>query len=200
MTLRSRLATGLILIAIILVGPLVFAIQSLHRLQDDARALRDNDFAASLLLGRLREGLNDLRRGELALLFSKDKASRDTLDDELGQVGRLADSLSHFQLPAYGREIAESVRQIAAAAPSEYRAALANQPKLADSISANVFVPALNHADSTVILAEDAHPHRASRLRPGRQYLEYGAIVRRCAAARLDHRRRDCDPAHAFDQ
>lgn len=156
MTLRSRLATGLILIAIILVGPLVFAIQSLHRLQDDARALRDNDFAASLLLGRLREGLNDLRRGELALLFSKDKASRDTLDDELGQVGRLADSLSHFQLPAYGREIAESVRQIAVAAPSEYQAALANQPKLADSISANTFVPALNHADSTVLLAEDA--------------------------------------------
>jgi hypothetical protein len=69
MTLRSRLAAGLVTIAIILVCPLVFAIQSLRGLHNDAVALREGDFAASLLLGRLREGLNDLRRQELSLLF-----------------------------------------------------------------------------------------------------------------------------------
>ena len=72
MTLRSRLAVGLVTIAIILVGPLVFAIQSLQRLQRDAVQLRDQEFAASLLLGRLRDGLSELRRQELALLFAKD--------------------------------------------------------------------------------------------------------------------------------
>ncbi len=68
MTLRSRLSVGLVIITIILVLPLLFAIQSLYRLHDDAKALRDRDFAASLVIGRLREGLNDLHRGELALL------------------------------------------------------------------------------------------------------------------------------------
>jgi len=154
MTLRSRLAVGLVTIAIILVGPLVFAIRSLHGLHDDARALRDREFAASLLIGRLREGLNDLRREELALLFSKDLAARDAMEAEVAHVGALADSLGHFQLPAYGKLIGVSVRQIAAAAPSEYNAALAGNSALADSISAKVFVPSLGQADSVVKLAE----------------------------------------------
>jgi hypothetical protein len=70
MTLRSRLVVGLVTIAIVLVCPLVFAIQSLRALHADAVALRDREFAGSLLLGRLREGLSDLRRQELGLLFT----------------------------------------------------------------------------------------------------------------------------------
>jgi signal transduction histidine kinase len=154
MTLRSRLAVGLVTIAIILVGPLVFAIRSLYGLHDDARALRDREFAASMLIGRLREGLNDLRREELALLFSGDVAARDAMEREVAHVGALADSLGHFQLPAYAKLIGVSVRQIAAAAPSEYNAALAGNSAAADSISAKVFVPSLGHADSVVKLAE----------------------------------------------
>lgn len=165
MTLRSRLATGLVIIAIILVGPLVFAIQSLYGLHDDAKALRDREFAASLLIGRLREGLNDLRREELALLFSKDVASRDVMEKEVAHVGALGDSLGHFQLPSYAQDIGTSIRQIANAAPSEYDAALKNDTKLADSISAKVFVPALDHADSVVALAElDLRDRTAARV------------------------------------
>ncbi len=156
MTLRSRLAVGLVTIAIILVGPLVFAIQSLYGLRDDARELRDRDLAASLLLGRLREGLNDLRRLELALLFSKDATSRDAVDHQVTQVAALVDSLRHFQLTAYSRDIGNSILRIANVAPAEYAAALDNKTKTADSLSAHVFVPALNHADSSVRVAEHA--------------------------------------------
>jgi signal transduction histidine kinase len=154
MTLRSRLAIGLVSIAIILVLPLVFAIQSLYRLHDDARALRDQEFAASLLIGRMREGLNDLRRQELALLFAKDVAARNAMDRQVRHVAALADTMSRYQLHAYAADIGASVRQIAEAAPSEYAAALANDAKIADSLSAHVVVPALNHADSTVMVAE----------------------------------------------
>src|SRR5438045_2398014 len=156
MTLRSRLAAGLVTIAIILVLPLVFAIQSLRRLHDDATALRDREFAASLLIGRLREGLNDVRRQELALLFKPDVVARDAMEKGLAHVGAVADSLSHFALPKFAQDIGVSVRQIAAAAPSEYEATLKGNSKLADSLSARVFVPALNHADSTVMVAEHA--------------------------------------------
>ncbi len=154
MTLRSRLAAGLVTIAIVLVGPLVFAIQSLHRLHDDARELRDQDFAASLLIGRLREGLNDLRHEELALLFARNEASRNTMEREVTHVGALADSLTHYQLPRYAKAIAGSVREAAVAAPAEFDAALRNDTTFADSISAHVFVPALNHADSVAAAAE----------------------------------------------
>jgi signal transduction histidine kinase len=162
MTLRSRLGAGLVTIAIILVLPLVFAIQSLKRLHEDAQSLRDREFAALLLIGRLREGLNNLRREELALLFARDVASRDTVDRELAHVGAMADSLSHYQLTKYAADIGVAVRQIAAAAPSEYRAALAGDTAQADALSGKVFVPALNRADSTANFAERALRDRTS--------------------------------------
>jgi len=154
MTLRSRLAAGLVIIAIILVGPLVFAIQSLRGLHEDAAALRDHEFAGVLLLGRLREGLNDLRRQELGLLFTKDAASRDAMGKQVDRVANLSDSLTHFQFPDYAHAIGESVRQIADAAPAEYQAALTSDTVVADSLSLHVFVPALNRADSIVRIAE----------------------------------------------
>lgn len=163
MTLRSRLAIGLVTIAIILVGPLLFAIPSLHRLNDDAKTLRDQEFAASLLIGRLREGLNDLKRQELALLLVHDVPSRDATDKQVQHVAALADSLNRYQLPVYARDIGASVRQIAEAAPSEYQAALANNVKLADSLSEHVFVPALNRADSTVMVAEHELQERTTQ-------------------------------------
>lgn len=162
MTLRSRLGAGLVAIAIILVLPLVFAIQSLNGLHEDSKALRDREFSALLLLGRLREGLNLLRREELALLFNKTQATRDTVDRELAQVGAMADTLSHYQLPLYAQDIRAAVAQIAAAAPAEYKAALASDTAQADALSANVFVPALNRADSTAIFAERALRDRTS--------------------------------------
>jgi len=108
MTLRSRLAAGLVLIAIILVGPLVFAIQSMRGLHGDAVSLRDREFGGVLLLGRLREGLNDLRRQELGLLFTKNAAARDAMDKQVEHVATLSDSLTHFEFPDYARAIGNS--------------------------------------------------------------------------------------------
>src|SRR5688572_13747332 len=92
MTLRSRLAAGLVTIAILLVGPLVFAEHSVFRLNDEFRALRDRDLAASLLLGQLREGLDDLRQLELGLLFTKTPDARDAMEKQVAVVHKLADS------------------------------------------------------------------------------------------------------------
>jgi signal transduction histidine kinase len=154
MTLRSRLAVGLVTIAIILVGPLVFGIYSLRSLDRDAKILANSELAASLLLGRLREGLSHVRQAELALLFNHNSESRDAMDRQVVRVAGLADSLSHFELGKYGQLIGDAVRKMAEAAPSEYEAALASKPRIADSLSDSVFVPALNVADSVVLIAE----------------------------------------------
>ena len=98
MTLRSRLIVGLLTIAVILVIPLLIAVQAMDRLHRDARALRDREFAASLLLGRLRDGMNDLRRQETALLFVHDAHTRDVMERQLNVVAALADSLKAFSL------------------------------------------------------------------------------------------------------
>ncbi len=155
MTLQSRLALGLVTIAIILVGPLAFAVLSLYRLQGTSIELRDRDVAGSLALGRLRDELNEVRRRELALLFGKKfEASREALDQQIAKVASLSDSLKAFELTDYSQAIGASIKQITDAAPPEYRASLAGDTAVADSLSLHVFVPALNHADSTSAGAE----------------------------------------------
>lgn len=156
MTLRSRLGAGLVIIAIILVTPLAIAILSLRRSNDEAVALRDREFAASLLIGRLREGLNEVRREELALLFNHDVTSRGQMEKGVAKVALLADSLTKFAFAAYAKEIGVSVQQLANVAPSEYAAALEDKKELADTLSLTKFAPALNHADSIVRIAEHA--------------------------------------------
>jgi len=164
MTLHSRLVAGLVAIAIILVGPLAFAVLSLRSLQRDSVELRDRDLGGSMALGRLRDGLSEVRHQELALLFAKNVASRDAMDKQIGHVAALADSLTTFELPEYAQAIGASVREIADAAPAEYRAALANDTTRADSLSDHAFVPALSRADSTVLSAEHALLARTTQL------------------------------------
>ena len=146
MTLRSRLAAGLVTIAIILVGPLVFAIQSLHRLHDDAVQLRDHDFAASLAPRPPSRRPQRTRHEELALLFAQEcRLAR--LDGARSRARRRARrfALRTFSCQTTRRPLAPSVRQLADAAPREYDAALgAIDTTYADSLSAHVFVPALN--------------------------------------------------------
>jgi signal transduction histidine kinase len=154
MKLRSRLGLGLVFIALILVGPLTYAIWGIHRLQLDAETLRDRDLAASELIGRLRDGVNDLRQQELAVLFAKNISAREAMDRELTRVDALTDTLKVVQLPQFAREIARSVDSMSKVAPSEFTAALAGDTKAADSLSAKAFVPALNRVDSLVRDAE----------------------------------------------
>jgi signal transduction histidine kinase len=144
----------LVIIAVILVGPLVFAIHELNQLQAKAELLRDRDFAASQLIGRLRDGLNDLRREELALLFTRTPTAQTIMNGELRHVAALTDSLGRFALPEFARNIAGSVDSIARVAPSEFNAALAGDTTAADSLSARGFAPAINRADSAVKTAE----------------------------------------------
>jgi signal transduction histidine kinase len=148
MTLRSRLAVGLVTIAIILVAPLVLAIRSLDRLRTDATTLRDRDLAASLLIGRVRDGLNDLKREELALLFAKDPASSAVMDTVITRIRALVDSLGTTGFPDAARAIALTVTRADSAAKIESAATVRNDTSVADSVSQHLFVPSVNQADS----------------------------------------------------
>ena len=144
MTLRSRLVVGLVIIAIILVTPLALAIQSLKGLGKDPAFPRDRDFAASLLLARLREGLNDVRRQELALLFPHDSESHDNIERGIRHVQAMSDSMSHYALPNIAKTIGVSVDKLSKAVDQEFAAALAARPDSADTLSGRLFVPAVN--------------------------------------------------------
>jgi signal transduction histidine kinase len=165
MTLRARLATALLTIAVILVIPLLIAVQSLNRLHRDALALQRGEFAASLLLGRLREGLYDLRRQETRLLFVHDSAARDAIAKQITEVDQLADSLEHYQLTAAAAGVRGAISQIKKWGPVEYQAALNQKGNRADTISTTYIIPALDSADVGVLSADhDLRARTADRV------------------------------------
>lgn len=155
MTLRSRIAVGLITIAVILVIPLLIAVRSLDRLHQETRALQRGEFAGSLLLGALREGLFDLRQMETRLLFLHDSAAKNAIAAQINQVRTLTDSLERYQLSDAASDVRRSVGQIAKWGPAEYQAALSGRTDVADTISARYLVPALDSADAGVRSAEN---------------------------------------------
>src|SRR4051812_18981440 len=116
MTLRARLALSLVIIAAVLVVPLVvarFAMQSLHR---EMRELREGDFQASLMLGRLRDALADVRAREVALgVLTSDTANVD-LRRALTHATTLNDSLGRFNLEGASTRIGTALKPIAPAA------------------------------------------------------------------------------------
>jgi signal transduction histidine kinase len=154
MTLRSRLTLGLLTIAVILIVPLLVATRSLNRLHNEAKALRDGDFAASLLLGRLRDALNDLRTAEMAVLFVREEQSSATMLERVRDVERLADSLDTYQLGRAARDVRLAMNAVAAGAQAEHAAAVARRDRDAERLSREQVVPAISRAEAAVQTAE----------------------------------------------
>lgn len=166
MTLRARLALGLVIIAAVLVAPLVVARQSMQRLHGDVRALREGEFQASLVVGRLRDALADVRAREMALAVVKTDTVHEQLVVALARATRLSDSLSHFRLDTASQRIGSSLATTAKASEREYvavRASAAEGASAADRSSADdqadsihnfTILPALHDAETALAPAE----------------------------------------------
>jgi signal transduction histidine kinase len=154
MTLRSRLALGLVIIAAVLVVPLVVARRSMLQLHGQVRSLREGEFQASLILGRLRDALGDLRAREVALGVVRNDTVHVQLLTALSLAESLADSLDRHALDGASQRIRGDLRQVRSAAEAEFRAMRAGRSAEADSISQHQIAPALHDADVALSPAE----------------------------------------------
>ena len=152
--LRARLALGLATIAIVMVAPLFMALNSLQRQAALTQSLRDRDFSASLLLGRIRSSTDDLRRTETALLYVRTPEMRDSMSALVNRLHAMADSLAHYDLDSAARNVRAGIVEVAAAAPREFVAALDGRLAEAESISTNEVVPAIGRVERWLGAAE----------------------------------------------
>ncbi len=162
MTIRARLALGLAAIAIIFAAPLLFALHSLGHLHRTTRELRQRDFAASLLLNRMRGALDAARQGELALLFVPADSTSDGMLRKLTRVRTMADTLDLFGLAPEAAQIRVAIADAGIGIPSEFRFAVVSDTARADSVSRTVVAPALRRAESVIATAEQALRVRTS--------------------------------------
>jgi signal transduction histidine kinase len=149
MTLRARLAVGMLGMGIVLLIPLLLAISGLRTVEESARELGDAEFAASLLMGRVRKGLEDVRAAENALLFVHDEASRERMVRELDRLSAMADTLNHFGL-AQATELKAGTDSLRGATEEEYQTARAGNVTEAERISSGVVLPQLESLQRAV--------------------------------------------------
>ncbi|MEO5588059.1 MAG: hypothetical protein ABIS03_00635, partial [Gemmatimonadaceae bacterium] len=154
MPLRTKLTLALLAIAVILVFPLGIALRSLQRVHTATAQIRDVEFVASLLLGRMRSGAEELRQAETALLFVPQAATRNRMSSELAALSGMADSLGRFSLNSAAAGIREAIGDIAIAAPLEYAAAFDSQPARAESISTAALQPAMDRVQHGITVGE----------------------------------------------
>jgi signal transduction histidine kinase len=154
MTLRARLALGLVIIATVLLVPLVVARTSMERLHLQVRSLREGEFQASLVLGRLRDALAEVRAREVALGVVKSDTVHREFAVALGRAAALADSLDRYLLDSAAKHIRADLATVGPAAEREFAAVRSGQGELADSISQKSIAPALRNAEQQLSPAE----------------------------------------------
>ena len=155
MSIRTRLALGIVAVAVVLAVPLLMALRSLERLHDETSQLEDREFAASLMLGRMRAATEDLRRSETALGVVDDADSaRTMMENDLARLASLSDSLSAFALDSAAHFVNLAVSDIRAHSVPQYDAARARRMDTVDSISTHTMLPALARIDRAIVAAE----------------------------------------------
>lgn len=153
MTLRARLGVGMFGMGIVLLIPLLLAINALRTAEESARDLVDAEFAASLLMGRVRKGLEDIRAAENAILFVHDEPSRDRMVRELDRLDAMADTLNFFGL-TQAAALKRGAAELRAATTEEWEAARAGNVNRAEEVSSATVLPRLEALQRAVRDAE----------------------------------------------
>lgn len=157
MTLRRRLVLGLAAVAVLLTAPLGLALHALGRAEQAASTLRTQEVAASLLLSRVREVVQELRRADLAVVaVPDDPAGAQYLATRTAALRTLADSVRPFDLPSFASQIARTATVLEADGPTEADAAARHDADLAERISTQRVGPAIDAVDRALADASGA--------------------------------------------
>ena len=156
MTLRTRLALGLAAITLLLTIPLALAVRALGDAQTAARQMREQDVAASLLLGRVRGVARDLAVADNAVVvLPDDPQSVPRMRAEIQALRHLADSAPAVGLDTLAGRLRTALRRLDSYGPVQWAAAADREMDLAERLSEGQIRPAIATID-TALIAGDA--------------------------------------------
>lgn len=156
MKLRTRLGLGIVSITIVLLVPLILALRSLDAVHTQTRLLRDREFAASLILGNLRETHDDVRRGEDAVLLTKDPATFTRMSKQINALAQNSTLLGRYIPRDAANDLSNAVLALRLATEAEMRALESDATNTADEISAQRSRPAMLTIDRVIARTEVA--------------------------------------------
>ena len=160
MTLQSRLNLGILAIAIVLVAPLVLSLRALQQLQYDTTSLLDREYAATLLLGRMRAVHDELLQSTIFIsVFTTDSSQKQYIE-QLSTLARQTDTLATLTESATLGQIRNTTSRLFEVVPRAFAFARANRTLRRDSIIDLVISPALNTIDRVLQSTGDAMESR----------------------------------------
>jgi signal transduction histidine kinase len=162
LTLATRLNLGILGIAIILVAPLVISLRALQTLQQDTTLLRNNEYAATLLLGRMRDVHDELLNNTIYLSAFYSDTVQSQYMEELQLLARQTDTLAQLTQSATVGQIRSAVARLFELAPRAFENARAGRFNRRDSIIDVVISPALNIVDRVLDATGDAMEQRTA--------------------------------------
>ncbi|HEY8311562.1 MAG TPA: HAMP domain-containing protein, partial [Gemmatimonadaceae bacterium] len=154
MTLRRRLGLGTVGIAVVLALPLLVAVRSLERVHKTTLDLRNGAFAASLLIGNLRQRTDELRSAEIALVYVGTPETRDRMMTQIATMRTLADSLDGFSLKTASLNVHLALDSLAVLANDEYARSSAGKNDAAEAVSTQWVLPRIGVIEQTIGAAE----------------------------------------------
>jgi signal transduction histidine kinase len=163
MTLRARLAVGLVIIAIVLIVPLIIARNAMIDLQSQVVELRDTEVKTSIYLGSLRDAVSDVRSREVALGIVRDEKTHQELLESIRVARGWADSVTvSFADSTTPKAIRSRLEQMAPLAEDEAVAYRAGRITEGDSISDLHMEPVISEAERALKTLERQIGHLTS--------------------------------------
>jgi signal transduction histidine kinase len=136
---------GILGIAIVMVAPLVLSLRALQQVQADSTTLRDREYAATLLLGRMRVALDEIELNTTYIPVFNTDSSQKVYLEQLTALSRQTDTLTQLTESAIVGQIRSSLARVFEQAPSAFSLARANRVARRDSVI-DFITPALNTA------------------------------------------------------
>ena len=162
MTLRTRLAAGFAIFALLLGTPLALTLVALDDAASETRELRQQELGAALHLGAVRVTTDSLKAAERAVLLVPDSgASREWLRREVRKLRAHADTLRGYDLEALAARLNAAAEVIGTYGPLEWAATADGNTAFADSLSERRVRPAIADVERAVAEAEHALNARA---------------------------------------
>jgi len=162
--LRTRLALGIGGIVSLMIVPVGLSIVSMLQIRTDTEGIRDREFQAAVVLGRMRSAVQELDQTKDYLSILPEESTRLQFTRRVESVRSLVDSLETVDgLAAISRARA-SLTTIAEESGHAHQLAAAGRTAVADSVIDRSISPAIDDVARIVALSEQALQDRTRSL------------------------------------
>jgi len=156
MMLRTRLAIGIGGIVSLMMVPVVLSLLSLNELRDDTVRIRDGEFQAAVVLGKIRAAVQDLDQAKIYLSILTEESTRAQFSAKLATLRSLVDTLGVVNGMVGINRVRSAIRTLDEESTRAHQLAVAGRTVLADSIIDKAINPAIDEVSRSVMFTEQA--------------------------------------------